>query len=191
MAEAGDYGGRYHKSDCSQLLNTLTPNSQVWVQEKKPKTCLEAGQLADDYAQARKQAEGEAKSEYVKKDSMNKQPSSDQKKGWGTGEATCTDPKDGDGGKSNPSGRGPRCYSCHKYGHVTSRCLSRVVLYGEYVKKNSINKQPSSDQEKGWGTGEATCTDSKDGDGGKSLGGWQLGRGHSAGHGSSKDYCEE
>ena len=38
-----------------QLLNTLTPAIRVWVKERKPTTALEAGQLADDYIEARKQ----------------------------------------------------------------------------------------------------------------------------------------
>ena len=71
------------------------------------------------YAQARKQAEGEVKSEYVKWDVMSKQLSLDQENGCGTGEATDSV---GDGRKSYTSGRGPRCcYSCHKYGHIASR----------------------------------------------------------------------
>ena len=41
-----------------QLLNTLTPAVRVWpwVKERKPKTALEAGQLADDYTEARRQS---------------------------------------------------------------------------------------------------------------------------------------
>ena len=38
-----------------QLVNTLPMDVQVWVRERKPKTSEEAGQLADDYLQARKQ----------------------------------------------------------------------------------------------------------------------------------------
>ena len=36
-----------------QLVSTLPENVRIWV--KEPKTSAEAGQLADDYAQARKQ----------------------------------------------------------------------------------------------------------------------------------------
>ena len=39
-----------------QLLKTLTPAVQVWVKERNPKTALEAGQLADDYTEARRQS---------------------------------------------------------------------------------------------------------------------------------------
>ena len=38
-----------------QLVSTLPENVRIWVKERKPKTSTEAGQLADDYTQARKQ----------------------------------------------------------------------------------------------------------------------------------------
>ena len=38
-----------------QLVSTLPENVRIWVKERKPKTSIEAGQLADDYTQARKQ----------------------------------------------------------------------------------------------------------------------------------------
>ena len=34
-----------------QLLNTLPEEVRVWVRERKPKSCEEAGQLAEDYLQ--------------------------------------------------------------------------------------------------------------------------------------------
>ncbi len=42
-----------------QFLDTLDPNTRIWVKERKPKSSEEAGRLADDYAQARKQADSE------------------------------------------------------------------------------------------------------------------------------------
>ena len=38
-----------------QLVSTLPENVHIWVKERKPKTSTEAGQLAHDYTQARKQ----------------------------------------------------------------------------------------------------------------------------------------
>ena len=38
-----------------RLLEALPTNIRIWVRERKPKTATEAGQLADDYVQARKQ----------------------------------------------------------------------------------------------------------------------------------------
>lgn len=37
-----------------QFLNTLPRDKRVWVSEKKPKTCVAAGELADEYEQVRK-----------------------------------------------------------------------------------------------------------------------------------------
>ncbi len=39
-----------------QLLSSMTPELQVWVRERKPKTAAQAGELADDYVLARKAA---------------------------------------------------------------------------------------------------------------------------------------
>eukprot|EP00731_Ephydatia_muelleri_P025636 Em0017g719a len=44
-----------------QLLYTLGPSVRVWVKERKPKTALEAGQLPDDYSEARKQTAKESR----------------------------------------------------------------------------------------------------------------------------------
>ena len=36
-----------------QFLNTLPMEKKLWVVEKKPDTCVKAGELADEYEQAR------------------------------------------------------------------------------------------------------------------------------------------
>ena len=43
------------KFTVEQLLSTMPVDLRVWVSERKPATATEAGQLADDYLQARKQ----------------------------------------------------------------------------------------------------------------------------------------
>ena len=40
-----------------QLLNTMPSSVRIWVSERKPKTSQEAGQLADDYQQARRRTQ--------------------------------------------------------------------------------------------------------------------------------------
>ena len=37
------------------FLNTLPMEKKLWVMEKKPGTCIKAGELADEYEQARQQ----------------------------------------------------------------------------------------------------------------------------------------
>lgn len=42
------------RSDCKgTVVERTTAAAQIWVRERKPKTVAEAGQLADDYEQAR------------------------------------------------------------------------------------------------------------------------------------------
>ena len=38
-----------------QFLSTLTMDKKLWVLEKKPKTCVHSGQLADEYEQVREE----------------------------------------------------------------------------------------------------------------------------------------
>ena len=38
-----------------QFLNTLPPEKRIWLTEIKPRACVEAGELADEYEQAREQ----------------------------------------------------------------------------------------------------------------------------------------
>ena len=37
-----------------QLINSMADEVRVWVRERKPGTCMEAGELADDYERAKK-----------------------------------------------------------------------------------------------------------------------------------------
>ena len=36
------------------FLNTLPTDKKLWVLERKPETCVQAGELADEYEQARR-----------------------------------------------------------------------------------------------------------------------------------------
>lgn len=40
-----------------QFLNCLSTEKRLWVLERKPKTCVEAGEIADEYEQVWKQEE--------------------------------------------------------------------------------------------------------------------------------------
>eukprot|EP00731_Ephydatia_muelleri_P006652 Em0003g900a len=133
-----------------QLLNTLPSNVRVWVRERKPTTCLEAGQLADDYAQARRQAGLESKREDVKNGDGGKQSGTGgQGKGRVGEESAGTRDVDG---KGQPSRKGPKCYSCHKFGHIASKCPSSAVMYGgvKYAHKRPAKSSSTTVIRSGW-----------------------------------------
>ena len=56
-----------------QLLNSMEEEVRVWVTERKPKTCAEAGELADDYVQARRNGKTETY-EIAERSSTSKPP---------------------------------------------------------------------------------------------------------------------
>ena len=58
MAEGHTVEDVLEKLVVEQLANTMPAELRIWVAERKPKTGLEAGQLAEDYLQARPNANG-------------------------------------------------------------------------------------------------------------------------------------
>ena len=114
------------KFTVEQLLKTMPTDLRVWVAERKPTTAAEAGKLADDYLQARRQvpktsniAEGQVETRrchwcHVEGHLAHNCP---QKK-MTTNEGSKT-PKHGE--------RTVRCYSCGKQGHISMHCPQNVL----------------------------------------------------------------
>ena len=50
-----------------QFLNCLSPTIHTWIKERKPKSVLEAGHLADDYTEARRQVKGNSSGDTIQK----------------------------------------------------------------------------------------------------------------------------
>ena len=125
-----------------QLLYTLGPSVRVWVKERKPKTALEAGQLADDYSEARKQT---AKENRLEEDQSS--PASNEK--------PTREPADkGEGDKWSPKERRHfrpgyqnkdhhsqvTCFNCGKQGHIASRCPEKAMYCRDSHHKAALQK---------------------------------------------------
>ena len=112
-----------------QLLNMLPEDVRLWVYERKPKTSAEAGELAEDYMQAREQSSKQVKP--VKKD---KPPGKCPRCGmYGHWASDCPNPKakrDGPGptGDQKPSFiERVKCFNCSQRGHFASSCPQKAL----------------------------------------------------------------
>ena len=110
-----------------QFLNCLSPTIRIWIKERKPKSVLEAGQLADDYTEARKQVKEEKNSsgdtsqkgkpstptpEEVQPGKGSSKDKRNQRQRWGNEDSHLT------------------CYNCNKRGHVASKCPNKALYCG-------------------------------------------------------------
>ena len=120
-----------------QLLNSLPSDIRVWVSERKPKTSREAGQLADDYLQARRRSQELNK---------NEQPRRQDKRSHGPircyichqeghGARECKKSQSGGGpgavsNRENPQRQDKpvvRCFNCGGRGHISTKCPSNAL----------------------------------------------------------------
>ena len=103
-----------------QFLNGLPNEKRLWVLERKPKTCVEAGELADEYEQVRKpdhSSTGEGRRNHsVKCHYCGKAGHIEE----------CRKKKHDLEGQS--SGTGIQCYNCKKFGHPAKLCPNKALM---------------------------------------------------------------
>ena len=103
-----------------QFLNTLPLEKRIWLTEGKPRTCVEAGELLDEYEQARKQdPSGQKTTPHKKCNFCHKQRHLEQK---------CRKRKASGAGVHTGETGQPMCFKCRKYGHISKRCPKKSAL---------------------------------------------------------------
>ena len=126
-----------------QLLNTMPPNVRIWVGERKPQTSVEAGQLADDYQQARRRAQDGSRQEPKKVPNLQRRCHTCSE----TGHLARDCPKQGNTSmrREQPKWQESdiRCFNCHQKGHVSRNCPSNALFCGNRASSNgeALRKQ--------------------------------------------------
>ena len=122
-----------------QLLNMLLEDVRVWVTERKPKTSGEAGELAEDYLQARSTT-ASSKTDKKDKPPPGKCPKCGQPGHWAR---HCPNSQMK---REEPTPRketrpnyldGVKCYSCNQKGHLAANCHSKS-LYCDRVATEAL-----------------------------------------------------
>ncbi len=136
-----------------QLLETLPAEIRVWLKERKPTTSAKAGEIAEDYLQARRPARPTACRPEIPRN-VEKRSGGGQRchtcgelghfardcKKEAKGKGTGVPRSDRDGvNKSAERVDGIRCYNCGRRGHVAMNCPSNAALYcGQYKKPEVV-----------------------------------------------------
>ena len=132
----------YEAIGLEQFLNTLPIEKRVWMYDNKPKTCVEAGELADEYEQVCKQEPGvEQQPEPMTGVQSRSVPES------------LEPPREGSSVKERSAGRaagrssetgleGVKCFGCRQFGHVKKDCPNgksvEKVLFSAGEKQESF-----------------------------------------------------
>ena len=111
-----------------QFLNGLPTEKRLWVFKKKPKTCIRAGELADEYEQARR------------KDIPPQQKSN--KKGVKCHYCAKTGHIEKDCRKKMADSKENICFYCRKPGHLACHCPEKTgagsVMMGQELSKGLL-----------------------------------------------------
>ena len=127
-----------------QVLNSLPPHLRIWARERKPKSGAEAGQLAEDYLQARKLPPGEKRPEPPRETSNTKKIDRHCHGCQQIGHLIkdCPVGKTQSSGATQPFSSGQhkvvgteqkkereagKCYNCKGWGHRAAQCPSNAL----------------------------------------------------------------
>ena len=126
------------KVGIEQFLSTLPVEQKLWVTEKKPKTCIHTGELADEYEQARR----EGSTTGVVTELLLQQEPQQQKqakpreqkicsfyKKIGHVEQECRKKKREQATSSTPGRSEIQCSNCQKMRHIASKCPGKTNLF--------------------------------------------------------------
>ena len=106
-----------------QFLNALSREKKIWVTERKPKTCIQAGELADEYEQVRKQEPGE-KTDLKQSRDPTKQCGFCKETGHTLEDCRLREKGKATATLGSESGRRApiKCFNCWEEGHVKANC---------------------------------------------------------------------
>ena len=140
-----------------RVLSAMPNNVQAWVRDKKPKSLVEAGKLADDYMRNRKLEYGAGNRQFKRNDDRPGGRDRDraprekrEEKPTASGGVS----KDASGSshsnnlskkfsKSYDREKGPLCFSCKKWGHISAQCPSKTEnanYSGQWQKEEDFRR---------------------------------------------------
>ena len=140
-----------------QFLNTLPLEKRAWVSERKPTTCVQAGELADEYELVKSQ---ESQDPSKAGDILPRKQVLETPKKWcgycktaGHVKGDCRKlalKRERDAGATNrevpapgPTRKPPiHCYNCKKAGHIAANCPGECVLLCE--KSATVGARPAT-----------------------------------------------